>query len=99
MSEFEKLIVWFEKADDPWFDEKRSSKLRDLQAMQRYFCPCEDMRKIWSDASDACNDLLIRANVISLYLAQGTIVKTANGTNAHIIPPVHVDKCTCRHAK
>ena len=39
ISEFEKLIVWFEKADDPWFDEKRSSKLRDLQAMQRYFCP------------------------------------------------------------
>ena len=40
LNEFEKLLDWFEKSNDPWFYEKHLSKLRELKSMQSKYCPC-----------------------------------------------------------
>lgn len=102
--EFEKLLVYLEDASDPWYYEKRQSKLRELNTFQITLCPCNLHNKYgdyYNYKDDTKNlpklvELLKRANKFKPYRANGTTFYSNDG-NKRIehYPPIHADDCAC----
>lgn len=106
LQEFEELLQWFEKQDDPWFYEKRASKCRDLLVMQSKYCPCE-LSNMYSNINPFQQSNMTqimccmkRANIILPYSASD--INFATDEENEIItkfPPVHIDDCACTDIK
>ena len=102
LQDFEKLLDYLEKKEDPWYGEKLPSKLRELRSCQQTFCPCELHNSYDYDCAikkqniDKILDLMRRANIIRPYKARGTTTySNDNNKTIHHLPPVHVENCTC----
>ena len=99
MARFEALLQWFESADDPWFEEKRGHRLRELRGMQRDCCPCrplgytEGLRCNTEQQLQRVLGLLRRSSLLSPYTAMG--MHRTVGRRTAFVAARHVEGCAC----
>lgn len=100
LNEIEKLMEWFENGKDPWFDEKKIAKLRDLKSFQLQYCLCElhnyPKPGFNADLEERVNALLQRAVIFSQFSAIGSnFVTDDKMQKLDYFPPIHSDGCAC----
>jgi hypothetical protein len=100
LNEIESLIEWFENGKDPWFDEKKTARRRDLNSFQRQYCICElhnyPKPGFNADLKKRVNALLHRAVIFSQFSAIGSkFVTDDKMQKLDYFPPIHCNGCAC----